>query len=151
MRPSSPPLQEVDIEMNVTLDSFRFRLQIEQTIVLLNQKLAPVQVTQLASVFRTLVWTFPDVDIQLFLIVDVVQCELRIASNADDEPLMHLVMDSLVLRSAAYGQASLAQAFLCGRLKVKGANPMQLMKFMVLVQPFLESYRQASEDLDGTG
>lgn len=134
--------------MNSTPDASGYRRRFERTIALLNVRLDPDQVARLADVFQTVLWTFPDIDLEIFLCIVGDPLHLQVCAESGNGPIIHLVMDSGLLDSAVQSKMSFVQAFLCGRLKVTGANPVQLLKFINLLQPLLESYRQATEVLD---
>lgn len=131
--------------MNNTPDASTFRMRFERTIELLNVRLDSDQLARLTDVFQTVSWTFRDIDLNIFLCIGGNPRHLQICAEPGNEPVISLVMDSGLLESAVQSRMSFVQAFLCGRLKVTGANPVRLLQFMNLLQPLLDSYQIAAE------
>ena len=109
-------------------------------IALIDTKLTPVQREKLASAMPTIQWEFPDVDTKLCLAAS--KDALCVASPVDHAPFV-VRMARSTLEDAAFGRRSLGAAFLAGRIHVRGMNPLRLREFIMLVDPLLESYREA--------
>ena len=110
----------------------------------LNAKLAAVQRGQLAAAMPSIRWEFPDVGSLLHLVADA--DALRIADSGGGSALF-VRMSRATLEDAAFGRRSLGAAFLAGRVHVRGLSPARLREFILLVEPLLESYREAHGDL----
>ena len=68
---------------------------------------------------------------------------LTVAEGVERPPFT-VRMSRETLEDAAFGRRSLGTAFLSGRIHVRGMNPLRLREFIMLVDPLLESYREAS-------
>lgn len=112
-------------------------------VVRLNGKLLDVQRGQLAAAMPSIRWEFPDVGWLLHLVAD--REALRIADACPD-PALFVRMTRATLEDAAFGRRSLGAAFLAGRIHVRGMSPTRLREFIRLIDPLLESYREASVD-----
>jgi hypothetical protein len=131
--------------MTVAPEVATFRTRFERTIARLNVRLESHQFLLLSNVFRTVSWRFQDLELQMFLVIDGDPHQLELRGEPGEDPTIQLVMDSGLLDSAIKNKFSFAEAFLSGKLRVTGATPLQLTKFMHLLSPLLESYREASE------
>ncbi len=118
---------------------------LKETIERLNKKLTQEQIQRLAEAFHIIFWEFPDQSITMHLVVDKHSQSVKYATSIDGEPQMRISMDTSVLDDAAYGRTSFGIAFITGKMKVKGLHPLKLRKFIPLLKPFLESYREAME------
>lgn len=110
-------------------------------IELIDTKLTPAQREKLAGAMPRIQWEFPDVDTRLCLAAST--DGLRVAEPVGDPPFV-VRMARTTLEDAAFGRRSLGAAFLAGRIHVRGMNPLRLREFIMLVDPLLESYREAS-------
>lgn len=112
-------------------------------IALIDTKLSPEQRAKLAGAMPSIQWEFPDVDAKLCLAASPEA--LRVASPVDHPPFV-VRMARSTLEDAAFGRRSLGAAFLAGRIHVRGMNPLRLREFIMLVDPLLESYREAHRE-----
>jgi hypothetical protein len=110
-------------------------------IELIDSKLSPEQRAKLAGAMPRIQWEFPDVGTRLCLAA--AEDGLRVADPVEDPPFV-VRMARTTLEDAAFGRRSLGAAFLAGRIHVRGMNPLRLREFIMLVDPLLESYREAS-------
>ena len=110
-------------------------------IGLIDTKLTPQQREKLAAAMPSIQWEFPDVGTRLCLAA--AEDGLRVADPVEDPPFV-VRMARTTLEDAAFGRRSLGAAFLAGRIHVRGMNPLRLREFIMLVDPLLESYREAS-------
>lgn len=124
---------------------------LRRAIELLNEKLAPEQVRQMAAAFRTVCWEFKDVDVTMYLVLDGAEPAIRFAPSIEGDPQMAIGMESATLHDAAWERTSFGAAFISGKLKIKGLHPLKLTKFVPLLKPFLASYREAEEEFHGQG
>ena len=134
--------------MTVAPDVAAFRTRFERTVAGLNVRLQSHQFLLLSKVFRTVSWRFQDLELQIFLVIDGDPRRLELRGEPGGDPTIHLAMESALLDSAIENKFSFAEAFLSGKLRVTGATPLQLTKFMHLLSPLLESYREALEVAD---
>lgn len=125
-------------------DALQFELVLQQTIELLGQKLEPAQVHEMGQVFRTLSWNFRDRAFQVYLLLNE-KDEIKYARDISGIPDVTITLDASILHDSAYGRTTFGTAFVMGKLKVKGIPALKLNKFIPLLKPFLESYRQAWE------
>lgn len=121
-------------------DATGFSAILARMIGLIDTKLTPQQREKLAAAMPSIQWEFPDVDTKLCLAA--AREALRVAEPADD-PQFVVRMARATLEDAAFGRRSLGAAFLAGRIHVRGMNPLRLREFIMLVDPLLESYREA--------
>jgi hypothetical protein len=75
--------------------------------------------------------------------------EIRIIPKVADKPDVIVTLDASALHDSAYGKTTFGTAFVMGKLKVKGIPALKLRKFIPLLKPFLESYREAWEAYHG--
>lgn len=122
----------------------RFAEILARMIELLNARLAAEQRGQLAAAMPSIRWEFPDVGSLLHIVAN--SDALRIAPGAAG-PTLFVRMSRATLEDAAFGRRSLGAAFLAGRIHVRGLSPARLREFILLVDPLLESYREAHGDL----
>jgi hypothetical protein len=109
----------------------------------LDARLLPVQRSQLATAMPAILWEFPDAGARVRLVAtpDALRC------SAHEEGCVLLVRMPLeTLDDAAFGRRSLAVSFLAGRIAVRGMSPSRLREFILLVDPLLESYREAARE-----
>lgn len=131
---SSPPLKS---------DLFQRRLR--DTVARLNRKLTPDQLNRLSTAMPRVAWDFPDAQTRLCLGADPAPSGLRIVDDCGDSPV-RVQMDRTVFESAALGTGSLGSAFLAGKIRVQGLNPLRLWDFISLVDPLLSSFREACDE-----
>lgn len=110
-------------------------------IELIDVKLTAAQRQQLASAMPQIQWDFPDAKTTLCLAATA--GGLTVATPLDTPPFL-VRMARTTLEDAAFGKRSLGTAFLAGKIHVRGMNPLRLREFIMLVDPLLESYREAS-------
>lgn len=122
----------------------RFVAILSRMIERLNARLAAVQLGQLAAAMPSIRWEFPDMGSLLHLVAD--PDALRIA-DASAGAALFVRMSRATLEDAAFGRRSLGAAFLSGRIHVRGLSPARLREFILLIDPLLESYREAHGDL----
>jgi len=109
-------------------------------IGLIDEKLSASQREKLAAAMPSIQWEFPDADTKLCLAATAEA--LRVAPPVEQAPFV-VRMARSTLEDAAFGRRSLGAAFLAGRIHVRGMNPLRLREFIMLVDPLLESYREA--------
>jgi hypothetical protein len=117
-----------------------FTAILARMIALIDTKLSAMQREKLATAMPSIQWEFPDVDTKLCLAAS--KDALRVAEPVDHAPFV-VRMARSTLEDAAFGRRSLGAAFLAGRIHVRGMNPLRLREFIMLVDPLLESYREA--------
>lgn len=122
---------------------------LRRAIELLNDKLAPELIRQMAAAFRRVRWELKDVDVTMYLVLDDAEPAIRFAPSIEGDPQMVIGMESATLHDAAWGRTSFGAAFISGKLKVKGLHPLKLTKFVPLLKPFLASYCEAEEEFCG--
>jgi putative sterol carrier protein len=113
----------------------------------LGQKLKPEQIEEIAQVFRTLCWDFKDRSFQAWFLLE--KGKIQLITDDSRVPDATITLDSSTLHDAAYGKTTFGAAFVMGKLKVKGIPALKLRKFIPLLKPFLESYREAWEGYHG--
>lgn len=116
----------------------------QQTIELVGQKLKAEQIREIASVFPTLCWNFKDCTLEVYILLDD-KGNMKYTSDSAGIDGASITMDTATLHNSAYGKTSFGRAFITGKLKIKGVPALKLKKFMPLLNPFLESYREAWE------
>lgn len=112
-------------------------------IELIDSKLSGTQREKLAAAMPQIQWDFPDAGTTLCLAASTSQ--LSVAPPLTAPPFM-VRMARTTLEDAAFGRRSLATAFLAGKIHVRGMNPLRLREFIMLVDPLLESFREASSE-----
>jgi hypothetical protein len=114
----------------------------ERAIQLVGCNVPPANLRKVAEALQALRWDFPDYGISLhFLINDEgqVQCAHSWPGPVDGA----VSMDAAFFHDAAFGRANFGAALLLGKLRIEGFSPWNLGRFASLLDPFLESYRQA--------
>lgn len=117
-----------------------FDALLRRMIEFVNAKLTPEQRQKLASVMPQIQWDFPDAEAKLCLAAN--PDELAVSPPLESPPFL-VRMARTTLEDAAFGRRSLGAAFLAGKIHVRGMNPLRLREFIMLVDPLLESYREA--------
>ena len=121
-----------------------FQELLARMVELLNDKLGAGQRAQLAEAMPRIHWEFPDTASALHLVAEAEA--LRIDEPAVTQAFF-IRMKRATLEDAAFGRRSLTTAFLAGQIHVRGMNPLRLREFIMLVDPLLESYREAHDDV----
>lgn len=109
----------------------------------LDARLLPAQRGQLAAAMPAILWEFPDAGARVQLVATPES--LRCAPN-EGAAAISVRMPLATLDDAAFGRRSLAVSFLAGRIAVRGMSPSRLREFILLVDPLLESYREAARE-----
>jgi hypothetical protein len=109
----------------------------------LDGRLLPAQRAQLAQAMPAILWEFPDAGARVQLVAT--PASLRCARH-DGSAAISVRMPLAALDDAAFGRRSLAVSFLAGRIAVRGMSPSRLREFILLVDPLLESYREAARE-----
>lgn len=112
-------------------------------IELIDSKLSSGQREKLAAAMPRIQWDFPDAGATLCLAAS--PTHLSVAAPVEAPPFL-VRMDRTTLEDAAFGRRSLAVAFLAGKIHVRGMSPLRLREFIMLVDPLLESYREAASE-----
>lgn len=112
-----------------------------RVIARLDGRLAAGQRRQLAAAMPAILWEFPDRAARVVL--EATPESLRCASARSDAGVV-VRMPLEALDAAASGRRSLAASFLAGKISVRGMSPARLREFVLLVEPLLESYREAT-------
>jgi len=120
-----------------------FHALIGRMIELINSKLTADQRRKLAAAMPQIQWDFPDANTQVCLVAT--ETHLTVSEPLDGPPFL-VRMPRTTLEEAAFGRRSLGAAFLAGKIHVRGMNPLRLREFIMLVEPLLESYREASSE-----
>lgn len=120
-----------------------FAALLERMIGFINAKLTAEQRQKLASAMPQIQWDFPDAETKLCLAATA--AELSVSEPLDTPPFL-VRMARTTLEDAAFGRRSLGATFLAGKIHVRGMNPLRLREFIMLVDPLLESYREASSE-----
>lgn len=118
-----------------------FPALLSRMIELIDGRLSADQRGKLAGAMPLIQWEFPDAGATLCLAAT--PAALSVAEGVERPPFV-VRMARETLEDAAFGRRSLGAAFLSGRIHVRGMNPLRLREFIMLVDPLLESYREAS-------
>lgn len=121
-----------------------FAAVLARMIERLDARLSPEQRRQLATAMPHILWDFPDVGGRLHLAAT--PAGLSVADPGASPPFV-VRMPRATLEDAAFGRRSLGASFIAGRIHVRGMNPLRLREFIMLVEPLLESYREAHREL----
>ena len=130
-------------------DSRSFLAVMERTIELVGQNVSRDTLQKVAKVLGVLQWDFRDYNARVFFLVNeagVVSCAREWPGTVDSI----IAMDAVTLHKAAYGTENLGTALLMGRLSITGLSALNLTKFTPLLKPFLDSYRQACAEFNGS-
>jgi len=138
------PHQRAEREDKLLPNAQQLEGVIQQAIELLGRKLKPEQIREIAKVFQTLCWDFRDSALQICLSLDE-GGRIKYVPNISGTPDATVTLDASTLHNSAYGKTTFGLAFVTGKLKVKGVPALKLTKFIPLLKPFLESYREAWE------
>jgi hypothetical protein len=124
----------------------RFPAILARTVALLDKTVDRDQLLALAAASAVICWEFPDIDWRTWLIVERDPPRIGLSNAAPADASLTVTMDSTILHAAAAGETSLGIAFITGRLRIRGMNPLFLAKFVKLVDPLLCSYRAAAKE-----
>ena len=102
-------------------------------------------VGKLYKIFKTLRWDFPDYEMSAYTVLDA-EGAFGYAESIEGAPDAHITMDAARLHQVVYGRGNMAKMFLSGQIKLKGVPMYKLMRFVPLLGPFLDSYREACEE-----
>ena len=138
------PQQRTELKDKFLPNAQQLQMVMPQAIELLSRKLKPEQIREIAQVFQTLSWDFKDCALQVYLLLDEAG-EIRYVPDISAMPDATVTLDASTLHDAAYGKTTFGLAFVMGKLKIKGISALKLTKFIPLLEPFLESYREAWE------
>jgi hypothetical protein len=127
-------------------DSQRFPVVIERAIQLLGQRVLKSQLQEIATLFHTICWEFPDYGLKSYFIISD-EGEIWSAANWSGAVDGVVTMGASTFHDAAFEKISFSSALVTGKLRVSGIQPLKLGAFMPLVQPFLDSYQQACQEL----
>ena len=120
----------------------RFLAVMQRTMELVGETVPRSSLREVAKVFHTLCWRFPDNGVEMYFLVDDgggVSSATGWTGQVDGV----VAIDAAVLHNAAFGKANLATAMLTGKLRISGISAQHLGKFAPLLKPFQNSYRQA--------
>ena len=114
----------------------------QRTMELVGQTVPRSSLREVAKVFHTLCWRFPDNGVEMYFLVDD---DGGVSSATDWTGSVDgvITLDAAVFHAAAFGKANLATAMLMGKLRISGISVLHLGKFAPLLKPFQSSYRQA--------
>ncbi len=129
-------------------DAQRFPAVMERAMHLVGQRVPRSQLQEIATLFQCVCWEFPDYGLKSYFLVSE-DGEVRSATAWVGAVDGVVTLDARTFHDAAFGKTSFGFAFFTGKLRVSGIQPMKLGRFMPLVQPFLESYQQACQELCG--
>ncbi len=114
----------------------------QRTMELVGQTVPRSSLREVAKVFHTLCWRFPDNGVEMYFLVDD-DGGVSSATGWTGQVDGVVAMDAAVFHNAAFGKANLATAMLMGKLRISGISARHLGKFAPLLKPFQNSYRQA--------
>lgn len=129
---------------NVMPNAQQLQSVMQRTIELVGQKLKAEQIREIAKVFPTLCWNFKDCALEVYILLEE-KGNLTYTPDSVGAHGASITMDTATLHNSAYGKALFGRAFITGKLKIKGVPALKLTKFMPLLNPFLESYKEAWE------
>ena len=118
----------------------------ERTIQLVGDTIPRCSLRIVAEVLRTVRWEFQDYGLQVYFLVNVAG-EVSSATDWSGPVDSIISMDAATLHKAAYGKTNFGTALLMGKLRVEGVSAFNLGRLTSLLQPFLDSYRQACSEL----
>ena len=118
---------------------------LQHTLELTGKKVSAESVGKLYKIFKTLRWDFPDYDLSAYTVLDS-DGHFGYAESIEGAPDARITMDAERLHQVVYGRGNMAKMFLSGQIKLKGVPMYKLMRFVPLLGPFLDSYREACEE-----
>ncbi|MFM7043116.1 MAG: hypothetical protein ACKO35_13145 [Planctomycetaceae bacterium] len=140
--PVRPPAQPPEFPVN-GVGGDEVSALMGRVIERLDGRLDPDQRRQLAAAMPAILWEFPDTGARVQLVATpAALC----CVSAGDAPSLVVRMPLGTLHDAAFGRCSLAASFLAGRITVRGMSPTRLREFILLVDPLLESFREAARE-----
>ena len=119
---------------------------LSRAIELAGAKLAPETLKSVGEVFQVLLWDFVDCGVKAYLIIGD-EGQLSFVSQADRAADGTVKIEARALHDMALGRVPVALAFLGGKLRVQGLPALKLRRFIPLLEPFLEGYRQAWQEI----
>ena len=126
----------------------RFPQVLQRTLELTGARVSTESVGKLYKIFKTLQWDFPDYSLSAYTVLDS-EGRFGYAESIEGAPDAHITMDAGRLHQVVYGRGNMAKMFLSGQIKLKGVPMYKLMRFVPLLGPFLDSYREACEERPG--
>jgi hypothetical protein len=120
----------------------------EKTLELTSQKMPAKSIKKLAQIFNTLCWEFPDYNLFLYSALDD-EGRFSPLESIEGESDAQITMDAERLLIVVYGRGNLPKMFFSGQIKIRGLPKFKLIKFVPLLGPFLESYKEACEQVSG--
>ncbi len=118
---------------------------LQRTLELTGGRVSKESVGKLYKIFKTLRWDFPDYDLSAYTVLDA-EGGFGYAESIEGAPDARITMDAERLHQVVYGRGNMAKMFLSGQIKLKGVPMYKLMRFVPLLGPFLDSYREACEE-----
>ena len=119
-----------------------------RTLELTGGKVSAESVGKLYKIFKSLRWDFPDYELSAYTMLDS-DGNFGYAESIEGSADAHITMDAERLHQVVYGRGNMAKMFLSGQIKLKGVPMYKLMRFVPLLSPFLDSYREACEERAG--
>ena len=116
-----------------------------RTLELTGGKVSAESVGKLYKIFKSLRWDFPDYELSAYTVLDS-DGNFGYAESIEGSADAHITMDAERLHQVVYGRGNMAKMFLSGQIKLKGVPMYKLMRFVPLLSPFLDSYREACEE-----
>ena len=126
----------------------QFSKIMEKTLELTSQKVPAKSIKKLAQIFNTLCWEFPDYNLFLYSALDD-EGRFSPLESIEGESDAQITMDAERLHNVVYGRGNLPKMFFSGQIKIRGLPKFKLIKFVPLLGPFLESYKEACEQVSG--
>ena len=120
-----------------------------RTLELTGGRVSAESVGKLYKIFKSLRWDFPDYELSAYTVLDSdgnFGYAESIEGSADAHTNSRWTRERL--HQVVYGRGNMAKMFLSGQIKLKGVPMYKLMRFVPLLSPFLESYREACEEED---
>ena len=113
-----------------------------RTIQLVGANVPRTTLQKVAELLHALRWEFQDYGVDIYFLVNDhgdVDCATEWSGQVDGV----ITMDASTFHNAAFGKANFGAAMLMGKIHIQGISPIKLGKFISLLKPFLDSYRQA--------
>ena len=123
-----------------------FASVLERTIQLVGSNVPRSDLQKVAEVLKSLRWEFRDYGIHVYFLLNH-EGKVRCAKDWSGPVDSIVSMDAATLHSVAFGHLNLGVAMLLGKLRIEGISASNLGRFSFLLQPFLDSYRQACAEL----
>ena len=119
---------------------------LSRAIKLTGTQLAPDTIRAVAEVFSVFLWHFVDYDLKAYFVIGDAG-DLSFVLQAPGEVDGTVKLEAAVLHDIALGRTPVAMAFLSGKLRLQGLPALKLRRFIPLLQPFLDGYRQAWQEI----